>query len=149
MIWLCGTQHSGSFEQTGLGLDRLKGSTLDFPVPVVFNNVNFKTTVQMLLIIYSLDLMSKVKHCSTIEARFTKKCLLAACTVCKNKCLMLYLLTSTHPGDIVQAFIMTAITTLCKSKEGYSLVHTFVSIKIHNRFFIFFLNGDFKVTHIC
>lgn len=72
MIWLCGTQHSGSFEQTGLCLDRLKGSTLDFPVPVVFNNVNFKTTVQMLLIIYSLDLMSKVKHCSTIEARFTK-----------------------------------------------------------------------------
>lgn len=54
MIWLCGTQHSGSFEQTGLCLDRLKGSTLDFPVPVVFNNVNIKNIVHVLLIIHNL-----------------------------------------------------------------------------------------------
>lgn len=40
MIWLCGTRHSGSFEQTDLDLDRLRGSTLDSPVPVVLHNFN-------------------------------------------------------------------------------------------------------------
>lgn len=78
------------------------------------------------------------------------QCLLATCTICNNKCLMLYLLTSTHPGDIVQTFIMTAITTLWNSK-GYSLVHTFVSIKIHKfkHVYIFLrpkINSTFNVT---
>lgn len=44
MIWLCGTRHSGSFEQTDLDLDRLKGSTPDSPVPVVLHNfINYST----------------------------------------------------------------------------------------------------------
>lgn len=55
----------------------------------------------MLLIIYSLDLMSKVKYCSIIEVRFIKKCVLVVCIVCKNKCLMFYFLISIYFGDIV------------------------------------------------